>query len=1442
MFDKLIQNLEPGIKFLPKTLGEIIFSPLPHRDENCTVIYSHIEDQFISVSLPTLRMVAAQIGEKLKSEGLKSGDTILLASFSSSNELANALIFTAATCMGIRVFIPMFPEPDELVKWKEQTGICCLIMPYQDTLFLKNHEREKNTIHELQATCRKNNILFLDAYHDFRITDLIRKADDRSSEIPSAQVNWDYISPKAEAVIFTTSGTSGISKLLVYTHEALINCCQAWQFDGLFHKDWFGNPGFSPLFTHTIGIRTFLNCICSGNPFCMILTDWFLTKPEIVRYLLLKMNPGHLIAGPAFYNTLLELFRQFPELKTGMKQALKAAISIGAPYDEATAAKFESAAGISLMNAFGTTETLMVLLNRPNLADKNSCRNLGKPLPGVAIGLKGTAEQSVFELAVHSEFQSIYTIDQQGETDFFETGDLVTFDSTTNEILYLRRKNADFIKDDYGVKIPLSALEQYYESLLRISIHIEWIPLENTPGLAALMFMPAADGENCQAEIAALIKNTNENLKLNIEPFEFSHRHIERFSLVYGAVPVTRKGTVSKNLIWKTYAQEIAELRNPFVFSSEIKTAESTGDNSLYKFSNPHLAGLLEALKLDKTYVSGDGDYLYFEHSDELQPVLDLVGGFGANLMGHNHRDLREAVIRFIESGRPSLNNQGSQYYYPAKLARELNLLFGRATGRFFKVQFANSGTEATELALHHAWFEWKAKFEKLRDLQFQLYGAVPGLNVAEVWNNNMQVLDEITPGVLTVNDCFHGYSSGARSLLKHKKRRDSFSGLLKIHPLNIADQSPDAKAQIEEYISRNVFNLKIIRRQGGEYFEDSTEFSAIIASIIEPVQGEGGIVEINPDVADYLSKLEFPLISDEIQCGLGRTGSLPSYNRASYYLLGKSLGGGFAKIAAVLIDDERFKPTFPKYYSSTFANGELAACVGLSTLQVIQSENLPEKAAVTGSRFRLLLIEIAAQYPEIIKSINGRGLMIGIHFNPEMAKENNFLRVMIENEMLGYLFAGWFLNEHAIRILPSLSNSNSLRIEPSFYIAEPDFLNFCSALTELCEICRSKRIYELCKFLMNGDPYPDRMAPDFTGLFPQQIEEPAKKALRVGFVANFTVPHRELQLIEPDFLKASDTGLRILFNRMHILLEGKPIKILSKNLLGDKVHFTFYILPFGTSQLEVVSRWGKKRFYISKIQEAVDKLTQEGSCCISLGAHASIVTGNGLNLAERDNCRILTGNTLTVASCIYYLDRYLEHSKNAGWKNQVIAIVGAAGNVGTGLVDCLNDKKYADHKIVLLGNNSKRMQILKAKLNLMNENIELTTELFELLKADVIVCCTNTNDPIIFKHHIQKNKPVFLIDISVPVAVSEEVKQMKNVYFCGEASSVYLPDNPEIMFSTHTPRGKTFCCAGEAILCALYDLQIPLKGHIQVGSVRKMIPLAVNEGFFKTTDNDYFI
>ncbi len=1424
-------GFEKGITFKPVLIRDMLFRALPHRPESSTVILGHQGAHLVRINLSTLRYLISQLALTIEEKKLAKGDTILLASFYASNELANALLFAAFTSLGIRVFIPIYPEADEFENWHQATQFKCVIMPSREILHQTGHEREQEAVYAFEGLCRKKNIPFYDAYDDFNIPSLLQKCVD-GNEFPLTGLDFsDDLSVDDDAVIFTTSGTSGRSKLVVYSQGAFSICCQSWQHAGLFDPGVCGNPGFTPLFTHTIGIRHFINALWTGQPVCILCVDWFLNKPEEARYLLLQMKPGHIVGGPALFNMMLEFFRQFPEMKIGLQKNLKTLISIGAPYNLSTARQLKNALGLELFNAFGTTETQMIFLNKPEKEKNFDPESMGSPLPGVTLRLEETEEKGIFDLFVKSPYQCKRVIGEEKEMDWFASGDMVAYDSATGELKYAARKGTDFIKDDFGVKIPVNMLREYYPWLFTISAHVEWILMDKKPGLAALLFLHPSESHHSLAGINEQIKSRNELLQTALEPFEFTHRHIERFSTTTAPPPLTRKGTVSRKNLLTQFEDVITRLKNPYILGKDIESINTEEKTLLYKYADPRLASLLEALRLDVHFIRGEGDYLYYKLNGIEKKVLDLVGGFGAGLLGHNHPDIKKAMMAFLETDQPALNSQGSLHHYPALLARELNTIFSKNTGRYFKVQFGNTGAEAMEIALHHAYFEWWTWIEKKRDEQLQAFGSIEEIDVAAMWESNMKKVADATAGIIVINNCFHGYSSGARSLLNQKKQRYYFSGLLGPTPLHVNDTSETWKADIEELIRMHTITLKIVVDAAGSYSVGAENISSIIAAVFEPVRGEGGIFEANAEVADFLSQQKFPLIADEIQCGLGRTGTFPTYSKATYYLLGKSLGGGFEKISAVLIDDDHFKPTFPQYYTSTFANGELAAFTALTTLQVMAREQVAEKAMEKGDLFISKLHGIATLYPDIIAAVTGKGLMIGVHFNKRIGEKNTLLRGLFEHELLGYLFAGWLFHHKNIRVLPSLSKADSIRIEPSAFISEEGMNDCCEALNDLCRICRDGDMFALLKFLMNDDPYLDHHLKKFDGIFPSDLETPAPGALRVGFIVNFTAPIRELVLIERGLQQASDTGLRILYTKMQTLLEGKTIRLFSKNLMHGKVHFTCYLLPFDTAHLEVINRWGKKRFYNARIQETVNLLAGEGVHHISLGGHISIISGNGMSLAEPKNVNILTGNTMTVASSLYHLEQYLKTHQQDLPQPVVIAIAGATGNIGYGLAGCLDGEEYAHTQIILAGNNMKKLDQMRSTVFGPDRNVVCTTDLLDLQRANIIVSCTNTNDPLIFPHHIHPTEKVFIIDIAVPGSVTEAVKQMKNVEFCKDASTVYLPDDPDFSISSHTPAGKVFCCAAEVMLAALYDVRLQLKGHVHPESIKTMMHLAKMEG-----------
>jgi long-subunit acyl-CoA synthetase (AMP-forming) len=278
------------------------------------------------------------------------------------------------------------------------------------------------------------------------------------------------------------------------------------------------------------------------------------------------MNPEHITGGPAVYKTFLELFRVYPELKSVISNNLKTLISSGAPYDPSTASEVFNATGLFLHNAYGTTETQQVFSTL--LSDPSSYNNdripLGHPLPGVSVGLiRIDHDQDHYRLYVKSAFSHKLSISSEGLSynDFFDSGDIVYLDENKC-FFYVRRANLDFFKDSFGVKIPVSSIREYYKKLGEVSEYIEYYPITNFPGLAALIFineksLPAGLVKEIKVlkKYASYIEEINNRLIENIESFEFQHRHLGRIALINQIPPQTGKGTISVkqiNIQWQT--------------------------------------------------------------------------------------------------------------------------------------------------------------------------------------------------------------------------------------------------------------------------------------------------------------------------------------------------------------------------------------------------------------------------------------------------------------------------------------------------------------------------------------------------------------------------------------------------------------------------------------------------------------------------------------------------------------------------------------------------------------------------------------------------------------------------------------------------------------------------------------------------------------------------
>ncbi len=163
------------------------------------------------------------------------------------------------------------------------------------------------------------------------------------------------------------------------------------------------------------------------------------------------------------------------------------------------------------------------------------------------------------------------------------------------------------------------------------------------------------------------------------------------------------------------------------------------------------------------------------------------------------------------------------------------------------------------------------------------------------------------------------------------------------------------------------------------------------VAVLLEPIQGEAGIIvppsDYLPAVRDVTRRRQVLMIADEIQTGLGRTGSTFACDLVGVvpdlYLLGKALGGGIVPVSAVVGDRDILGVLRPGEHGSTFGGNPLAASIGLAVVELLESGEPQERARMLGSHLHERLGRLIGHG---VTAVRGAGLWAGVDIDPSLA------------------------------------------------------------------------------------------------------------------------------------------------------------------------------------------------------------------------------------------------------------------------------------------------------------------------------------------------------------------------------------------------------------------------------------------------------------------------
>ncbi len=232
-----------------------------------------------------------------------------------------------------------------------------------------------------------------------------------------------------------------------------------------------------------------------------------------------------------------------------------------------------------------------------------------------------------------------------------------------------------------------------------------------------------------------------------------------------------------------------------------------------------------------------------------------------------------------------------------------------------------------------------------------------------------------------------------------------------------------------------------------------------VIAFLVEPIQGEGGI-NLPPEgyfesVRGICSENEIVLILDEIQSGLGRCGSLFCYEQLNFapdiLCLSKSLSGGVMPVGSVSMKQEIWDKTYGKLKnatlpSTTFGGNTFACIAAIETLRVIKEEKLPERAKELGE-YALAKLNRLKEKHDIITEVRGKGLFIGIEF----AGLKKLHSAMAEELMMVTIISK-LLRKYKILCGFAANNPSVLKFEPPLIVKKEEIDYFIECLDNLLE------------------------------------------------------------------------------------------------------------------------------------------------------------------------------------------------------------------------------------------------------------------------------------------------------------------------------------------------------------------------------------------------------
>jgi len=343
---------------------------------------------------------------------------------------------------------------------------------------------------------------------------------------------------------------------------------------------------------------------------------------------------------------------------------------------------------------------------------------------------------------------------------------------------------------------------------------------------------------------------------------------------------------------------------------------------------------------------------------------IDFLSCAGALPLGHSHPYIQEKVLDFIKSGQVL---QALDMATPQKI-RFVETLYSVLPAEFSKnakIQFCGpTGSDAVEAAI-------------------KLFKTATGRGT-----------------IVAFQGGYHGMTAGALSIMGNLNPRNSLSGFsadVHLFPYPNNARCPyGQKLNGGENISlQHIDNM---------FSDPESGVTKPAMVILEAIQGEGGCIPASPNwlagLREITSKYDIPLVIDEVQTGIGRTGDWFAFAKSGIIpdgvILSKAVGGGFP--LSTVMYHSKYDSWQPGAHAGTFRGNQIAMVAGQAAIQFISCNNVLDNATAMGNYLKQSLNYLREKF-DCIGDIRGRGLMLGIEIIDRNGKLDGELAKAIKRD-----------------------------------------------------------------------------------------------------------------------------------------------------------------------------------------------------------------------------------------------------------------------------------------------------------------------------------------------------------------------------------------------------------------------------------------------------------